>query len=162
MPVWPLSSGNCKTWCVSLVSAVLVLGIDKDKPQVCAVGLVPVLLFAYLDAYYLRLERGYRETYNRFVQTLRQEESTDADIRAALFTLTPTPTKESWFVPFRSASIAPFYLILLFVLALVLKSTTQVPGVKAVGRLDTAPQENVSIKPDRQNVLQSFAPSTTH
>ena len=74
------NSVSCKTWCVTLVSAVLVLSIDKLKPEALVVGILPVLMFLFLDAYYLTLERDFWRLYNSFVEKLRKNEATSADI----------------------------------------------------------------------------------
>lgn len=54
-------SGNCvscKQWTVTIVAAMLVLLVDK-KMQIpnAWICLIPVVLFYYLDCYYLGLER---------------------------------------------------------------------------------------------------------
>ncbi len=62
----------CKVWCVTLVSAALVLAARTDNPHHPLVALAPVVLFLILDAYYLGLERSYRWSYNGFVKHLHQ------------------------------------------------------------------------------------------
>ena len=62
----------CKVWCVTLVSAALVLAARTDNPHHTLVALAPIVLFLVLDAYYLGLERSYRWSYNRFVKHLHQ------------------------------------------------------------------------------------------
>ena len=52
------NSASCKAWCVTLVSAMLVLIADKEKPDYVWISVVPIVLFVVLDAYYLGLERG--------------------------------------------------------------------------------------------------------
>jgi hypothetical protein len=64
------NSASCKAWCITLVSAILVIVADKAKPQYAFIALVPVLLFFVLDAYYLGLEKGFRESYSSFIQKL--------------------------------------------------------------------------------------------
>lgn len=51
------NSSACKAWCISIVSAILVLVADKGKPQHALIALLPTLLFLALDAYYLSLEK---------------------------------------------------------------------------------------------------------
>jgi hypothetical protein len=55
------NSANCKTRCITLASALLVLIADKGKTNLMAIALIPVLLFCFLDAYYLAQERAFRE-----------------------------------------------------------------------------------------------------
>ena len=62
------NSAHCKTWCVTLVAAILVLAVDKSKPGIPHVAWLPVALFLSLDAYYLSLERDFILLYSRFVR----------------------------------------------------------------------------------------------
>ena len=64
------NSANCKTWCITLVSGILVVIADKAKPNYAWIALIPVILFFVLDAYYLGQERAFRATYNDFVRQL--------------------------------------------------------------------------------------------
>ncbi|HDZ9313104.1 TPA: hypothetical protein RUZ05_003537, partial [Vibrio cholerae] len=47
------NSSSCKSWCITLVSAVLVIVADKGKPDYAWIALLPTVIFACLDAYYL-------------------------------------------------------------------------------------------------------------
>lgn len=64
------NSASCKTWCITIVAAILVLALDKSKPGAALVGLIPVVFLFLLDAYYLSLERDIRDIYNSFVEDL--------------------------------------------------------------------------------------------
>lgn len=64
------NSASCKTWCITVVSALLVLIADKGKPQFVVVAVIPVLLFFILDAYYLSLEKAFRNAHNSFINKL--------------------------------------------------------------------------------------------
>ena len=46
------NSASCKTWCISLVSAILVVAADKAKPQLVWIALLPTVMFFFLDTYY--------------------------------------------------------------------------------------------------------------
>ncbi len=61
------NSASCKTWCISLVSAILVVAADKGKPQLVWLALLPTLMFFLLDTYYLAFEKGFRDSYKDFV-----------------------------------------------------------------------------------------------
>ena len=50
------NSASCKTWCVSLVSALAVVVAQSGKVQLLLIAALPILLFAALDSYYLGLE----------------------------------------------------------------------------------------------------------
>ncbi len=62
------NSSSCKAWCITLVSAILVIVADKGKPNFAYIALLPTLLFLALDAYYLALEKSFRASYNDFVR----------------------------------------------------------------------------------------------
>lgn len=115
------NSANCKGWCVTLVSAIFVLGIDREKPIALLVALIPVFIFWFLDSYYLQLEREFRESFAKFVFSLKPDdedggtkisESTEKmNPKDGLFIfLTRDPNKKK---PFLSESVATFYLPLL-------------------------------------------------
>ena len=74
------NSRHCKVWCVTLVAATLVLVARTGEPQHALIAIVPIVLFLVLDAYYLALERGFRESYNSFVSGLAGNETTVADL----------------------------------------------------------------------------------
>lgn len=74
------NSRACKVWCVTILSAGLILSARVDLPAYVLVSLVPLLAFLLLDAYYLALERAYRGSYDSFVQKLARGELTTADL----------------------------------------------------------------------------------
>lgn len=66
------NSSQCKAWCITIVSAILVIVADKSKPDFAWIALFPAILFLTLDAYYLTLEKGFRESYNNFVKKIHE------------------------------------------------------------------------------------------
>ena len=74
------NSRSCKVWCVTLVSAILVLSAQTGNAQHVWIALVPALLFLALDTYYLALERGFRNSYDAFVRKLHNGELTLCDL----------------------------------------------------------------------------------
>jgi hypothetical protein len=109
------NSSNCKTWCVSLVSAIIVLAIDKGKKDVILIGLIPAFLFFLLDAYYLSLERDFIEIYNTFIKDLHSDKD---DVVKQLFNLTiPEGARRRISATIGSGfsiAIMPFYIFLTF------------------------------------------------
>ena len=108
------NSANCKTWCVTLITALFALAIDKGKPAAILLGLFPLALFCFVDAYYLSLERDFIAIYNEFVEKLRNNTATANDA----FMLTPANTGllqrlKATLARFNSFSIWPFYGIIL-------------------------------------------------
>lgn len=78
------NSTNCKAWCVTLVAAVLVIIADKGKPDYAWIALLPTVVFLALDAYYLALEKGFRNSYNQFVSKLRAGSITEEDLYSVM------------------------------------------------------------------------------
>ncbi len=74
------NSRACKVWCVTILSAGLILSVRVDRPDYVLVSLVPWLPFLVLDAYYLALERAFRGSYDSFVQKLARGELKTADL----------------------------------------------------------------------------------
>lgn len=58
------NSFQIKEWMVTIVSALLALYASSDNVTYIFVAIVPTLLFWYLDAYYLQLERKFRGLYD--------------------------------------------------------------------------------------------------
>lgn len=103
------NSTSCKTWCITLVSAILIVVADKDKSQYAWLAAFPTTLFFLLDAYYLSLERGFRNAYNAFIEKLHGQ-----DLRCEhLFVVTPRGGRLClFFESICSLSVWPFYVAL--------------------------------------------------
>lgn len=107
------NSATCKAWCVTLVSAILVIVADKANARFSLIALLPTLLFICLDSYYLSLERGFRKSYNLFVKDLHMGRVEQVD----LFEISPEGGPFRHFLKsFTSFSIWPFYLTLLIMI----------------------------------------------
>jgi len=103
------NSTSCKAWCVTVVSAVLVIVADKGKPQYALIALIPNLLFFALDTYYLTLEKMFRESYNAFIRKLHAGSIETAD----LYAVSPYGGRFGTCVKsLLSFSVWPFYLTL--------------------------------------------------
>lgn len=103
------NSSNCKAWCVSLVAAVLVIVADKGRPDYAWIALLPTVIFASLDAYYLALEKGFRNSYNQFIAKLHKNELSEDD----LYSVSPIgEMEELQLESYKSFSVWGFYLSL--------------------------------------------------
>lgn len=78
------NSSASKAWCVTLVSAVLVIVADKTKPDYAYIAFLPTFVFAALDAYYLALEKAFRNSYNEFISKLHNRVLTEADLYSVI------------------------------------------------------------------------------
>ncbi len=58
------NSFQIKEWTVALVSAILALYVSTQNNCFILLGILPSLLFWFLDAYYLTQERKFRGLYN--------------------------------------------------------------------------------------------------
>lgn len=74
------NSSGCKAWCITLVSAILVIVADKGKPEYVWIAIIPSFLFAALDVYYLALEKGFRNSYDLFIGKLHRGILTEQDL----------------------------------------------------------------------------------
>ena len=101
------NSRSCKLWCVTLVSAMLVLMSRSDESWSALVALVPTLFLGGLDIYYLSLEQRFRNSYNDFVERLHGGTLDPS----RLFVIAPSgsPLIHGWRSA-RSSSVWPFYL----------------------------------------------------
>jgi hypothetical protein len=109
------NSSSCKAWCITLVSAILVVVADKAKPQFLPIALIPTVLFFVLDTYYLALESMFRHSYNLFIDKLHSGKLVSSD----LYVVTPKGNFTGAFaLSLCSFSIWPFYLVLIFMIYL--------------------------------------------
>lgn len=112
------NSSASKAWCVTLVSAILVIVADKGKPDYAYIALLPAFVFAALDAYYLALEKAFINSYNDFISNLHNKTLTEKD----LYSVLPKGNMSSlqW-MSLKSFSVWGFYLSLI-VLIFITKS----------------------------------------
>lgn len=115
------NSAGCKTWCITIVSAITVVIADKSNPSYVWVAIVPIALFLFLDAYYLGLEQRLRDSYNNFIKKLHSDEAELEDV----FIVNPGGgaqiTLASTFKAALSLSVWPFYGLLIVMLSIVYK-----------------------------------------
>jgi len=115
------NSASSKTWCITLVSAVVVFASDKSKPDSVWMALIPIGLFFLLDAYYLNFEIQFRALYNEFVGKLHLGTAKLEDI----YVMTPSMRDKSlWLSTAKAAasfSVWPFY-SLVTVMLVILRS----------------------------------------
>ena len=105
------NSRSCKVWCVTLVSAVLVLVAQTGKANHALIALGPTVLFYVLDAYYLSLERGFRRSFDDFVSRLHDGWVSSHDLFTVDF-IGSIPRGTLWAM-FVSFTILPFYFVVM-------------------------------------------------
>jgi hypothetical protein len=113
------NSSNCKNWCITIVSAIVVAIADKAKPDYAFIALIPVILFCFLDAYYLAQERAFRKTYSEFVKKLH-EDSQPENFSQDLFKVIPTQGRSMTLMTLESLSSFSIYPVYGTLVALIL------------------------------------------
>lgn len=109
------NSSSAKGWCITSVSAILVLVANKGNRDYAFIALMPALLFFFLDAYYLSLEKRFRDSYNVFVRKLHGRELVVED----LYSVVPSDEARAALLgSLKSASVWPFYVTVLAMVVL--------------------------------------------
>jgi hypothetical protein len=107
------SSSAVKNWCLTTTTGVVMFAIEKNREVFLWVALIPILLFAALDIYYLSLEKRVRVRYESLASKVRTERLDLSD----LFDVNPGPLKfRDTLSAAISISVWPFYFFLVFAL----------------------------------------------
>ena len=96
-----------KGWTIALVAALLAIGADKLTFSYLIIVLVPVILFWWLDAFYLHQETLYRKLYE--IVASKEDRDIDFDMNASGLKNQIKLFKEIAV----SKSISPFYLVII-------------------------------------------------
>src|SRR5690349_5128077 len=64
------NEANLKNYCITLTTAICGFAITLQRPLVTVSTIVPIIVFAFLDAQLLRVERRFRRLFDQ----LRQED----------------------------------------------------------------------------------------
>ena len=104
------NSSSSKAWCITIVSAILLIMADKDEHDFALIAVMPITLFIFLDTYYLALEKGFRNSYNEFIEKLHNRKLVANDLYAVI----PTGSlfKNFW-RSILSFSVWPIYLTMI-------------------------------------------------
>lgn len=62
-----------KGWAVTLLAGIFALAAKDSNFSFFLIAYVPIILFWFLDSYYLQLERKYRVLYNKAIKTLPEQ-----------------------------------------------------------------------------------------
>ena len=111
------NSRSCKVWCVTLVSAIMVLVARTGDAEHATIALAPTVLFLVLDAYYLSLERGFRGSYDSFVCKVHEGKVCRLDLYTV--SVNGSIPKGLFWAMFSSFSVSPFYLVVTATVVLV-------------------------------------------
>lgn len=88
------NSFTLKGWTVLILSALFALGASEAEPRFIPIAYIPTVSFWYLDGYYLKQERLFRELYRQTVEsdesnfTMDTSEQTVPSLPATMISLT--------------------------------------------------------------------------
>ena len=116
-----------KGWTVTLVAAIFALAAAGTNQKFIFIALVPIVVFWFLDSYYLKQEKLYRELYNDI--------ATDPS-KIAAFTMN-TKNYKTKCIPrlMFTISTGPFYFLLFGILIFVALKTNGLISLEAVKNL---------------------------
>jgi hypothetical protein len=106
------NSASSKTWCLTLVAALLSLAGAAHAPQMVHATLVPIFIFGFVDVMYLATEVAYRNLYTRVVQSIRD----GAYAKNAVYEARARPDAGCVIWAIGSWSIIPYYALVIFYL----------------------------------------------
>ena len=73
------NSASCKSWAIPLVTAIIMLALEKGVVPTKA-AYIPLSLFYLLDCFYLGLERKYKDRQRDFINKLNNGDDISKDI----------------------------------------------------------------------------------
>lgn len=112
-----------KGWAITLASAALALGADKEADARFAftfISVIPIVAFWILDGYFIWQERVFRSFYDEIAQ---KEEAEHWDFRMRLGPYFNKPARNTWIASVFSKTLNFFYIPLL-VLAMTVATAT--------------------------------------
>lgn len=110
------NSRSCKVWCVTLVAATLVLVARTGEADHALIALAPAVLLYWLDAYYLMLEKRFRNSYDDFVDKVHKGSVALSNLYKV--TGVGSEVRTMLWAMFRSASALPFYITIVITVLL--------------------------------------------
>lgn len=108
------NSFSLKGWTITLVAGIFALAAKDANLSFFLISYMPIILFWFLDSYYLQMERKYRAFYNHLINT---EVETDFNLNP------PKPDweqKTCYIQSLLSKTEVPFYCILAVLIAIVI------------------------------------------
>jgi len=115
------NSANCKGWLLTLVSAITALQLTADDLRgILWIAPVLIVLFYYLDSYYLGLERKFIKIEGEFVKKAKENAGDHHTEGLYSFNIKSVKDKRAttWNAMI-SESTLPFYLILFLIVLII-------------------------------------------
>lgn len=126
------NSSSCKQWCILIITALLTFSKGNPNPvDLSGICLIPLILFCFMDCFYLGLERQMKDKLKAFVVKLNRHENVEAEIFTTGLeknsNIGSCEKIEKWIghqliqlrntiLAFTSFSIFPFYICLYFLI----------------------------------------------
>lgn len=120
------NSAMCKTLCTTLVSTVGAISYAGNSPNGMLVAVLPILLFFYLDAMYLSLEKGFIKSYNAIVDDIHTGQ-VDKDILFKIIPPKDYKTFKQWWDAAYSWATLPTYVLLSVLTFVIMQVVTCTP-----------------------------------
>lgn len=115
------NSANCKGWLLTLVSAIAALQLTAaDLRGILWIAPVLIVLFYYLDSYYLGLERKFIKLEGEFVKKMKGKTEDNHTEELYSFNIKSVNDKRAttWNA-MGSESTLPFYLVLFLIVLII-------------------------------------------
>lgn len=109
------NSFSLKGWAVTLVAGLFALSSKDANKIYYLVTYIPIIVFWFLDAYYLKQERLYRKLYEKVRTVAEDDINFDMNANAPEFQTEKTTMSNC----FRSPTVLGFYLPLALITAVV-------------------------------------------
>lgn len=109
------NSFTLKGWSVTLVVAVFGFSIQTTQQKYILIAYVPIIVFWFLDAYYLLIERKYKSLYKLTLLKSETEIDFDMDINNL-----STSKKNSYLFSVLSATELMFYAPIIIVITILI------------------------------------------
>lgn len=113
------NSSNCKTWLITIVAALIALQISQDTIHNYGwLMIIVCVMFWYLDAFYLALERIHRSNEKSFVAKLKNQNDSVDEL---IYTFSGKRVKNMFCLTLKTmgaTSCLPFYVILIGLIAI--------------------------------------------
>lgn len=98
-----------KGWVITIISLLIVISVNRNSYDYLIIAFLPIIVFWFLDSYYLNQERLFRDLYNK-VRKQKEDEidfsmSTEESYKLAKYFKTFFWSITSW-----------FYFVLIFVI----------------------------------------------
>lgn len=113
------NSSNCKTWLITIIAALIALQISQDTiHNYGRLMIIVCVMFWYLDAFYLALERIHRSNEESFVAELKSQ---SGSVDKLIYTFSRRRVKNMFCFTLKTmvaTSCLPFYVILIGLIAI--------------------------------------------